>query len=132
MRFKDKVALSTAAGSGIGRATADIIGSEGGTVFGVDTDEGRLKFMLDSDRGVGGRAEVADPERPGQAGRVEQHPGRARDGLAEHRLPPNANSATTMTGVQPGCHVAPPGTPFAAPADRNPRALSDPTRSGAP
>jgi len=57
MRFKDKVALITAAGSGIGKATAEIIGSEGGTIVGVDTDEGRLKIMLDSVRSAGGRAE---------------------------------------------------------------------------
>jgi NAD(P)-dependent dehydrogenase (short-subunit alcohol dehydrogenase family) len=57
MRFKDKVALITAAGSGIGKATAEIIGSEGGTIFAVDTDEGRLKTVLDALRGAGGRAE---------------------------------------------------------------------------
>jgi NAD(P)-dependent dehydrogenase (short-subunit alcohol dehydrogenase family) len=57
MRFKDKVALITAAGSGIGKATAEIIGSEGGIVVGVDSDEGRLKTALDAIRGAGGRAE---------------------------------------------------------------------------
>ncbi len=35
MRFKDQVALITAAASGIGRATAEIIGAEGGVVIGV-------------------------------------------------------------------------------------------------
>ena len=55
MRFKDKVALITAAGSGIGKATAEIIGSEGGIVFGVDTDEGRLKTALDAIKGAHGR-----------------------------------------------------------------------------
>ena len=39
MRFEGKVAVITAAASGIGRATADIIGREGGTVVGVDSDE---------------------------------------------------------------------------------------------
>ena len=57
MRFKDKVALITAAGSGIGKATAEIIGGEGGAIFAVDTDEGRLKTLLETVRGVGGRAE---------------------------------------------------------------------------
>ena len=38
MRFKGKVALITAAASGIGRATANIIGSEGGRIAAVDTD----------------------------------------------------------------------------------------------
>ena len=36
MRFTDKVALITAAASGIGRATSDIIAREGGTVIAVD------------------------------------------------------------------------------------------------
>ena len=57
MRFQDKVALITAAGSGIGKATAEIIGGEGGIVVGVDSDEGRLKTALDAIRGAGGRAE---------------------------------------------------------------------------
>ena len=36
MRFKDKVALITAVGNGIGRATAEIMASEGAVVVGVD------------------------------------------------------------------------------------------------
>ena len=59
MRFQDKVALITAAGSGIGKATAEIIGSEGGIVVGVDSDEGRLQTALDAIRGAGGRADTA-------------------------------------------------------------------------
>jgi NAD(P)-dependent dehydrogenase (short-subunit alcohol dehydrogenase family) len=57
MRFKDKVALITAAGSGIGRATAGIIGAEGGVVVAVDTDEGRVKDVVAAVRGAGGRAD---------------------------------------------------------------------------
>jgi NAD(P)-dependent dehydrogenase (short-subunit alcohol dehydrogenase family) len=57
MRFKDKVALITAAGSGIGRATASIIGAEGGVVVAVDTDEGRVKDVVAAVRGAGGRAD---------------------------------------------------------------------------
>jgi NAD(P)-dependent dehydrogenase (short-subunit alcohol dehydrogenase family) len=56
MRFKDKVAVITAAGSGIGKATAEIIGGEGGIVVGVDSDEGRLKSVVDGLAGSGGRA----------------------------------------------------------------------------
>jgi NAD(P)-dependent dehydrogenase (short-subunit alcohol dehydrogenase family) len=56
MRFKGQTALITAAGSGIGRATAEIIGGEGGTVVGVDNDEGRLKALVDAIRGAGGDA----------------------------------------------------------------------------
>ena len=56
MRFKDRVALITAAGSGIGRATAEIIAGEAGIVVGVDSDEGRLKTAMDAIRGAGGIA----------------------------------------------------------------------------
>jgi NAD(P)-dependent dehydrogenase (short-subunit alcohol dehydrogenase family) len=42
VRFEGKVALITAAASGIGRATADMIGREGGRIAAVDTDRGRL------------------------------------------------------------------------------------------
>jgi len=58
MRFRDKVALITAAGSGIGRATAGIIGSEGGVVVGVDTDKARIEGAVEEIRRGGGRAEV--------------------------------------------------------------------------
>jgi NAD(P)-dependent dehydrogenase (short-subunit alcohol dehydrogenase family) len=56
MRFKDQVALITAAGSGIGKAAAEIIGAEGGVVVGVDTDEGRLEKAMAAIRDAGGRA----------------------------------------------------------------------------
>jgi NAD(P)-dependent dehydrogenase (short-subunit alcohol dehydrogenase family) len=56
MRFSSKVALITAAASGIGRATAELIASEGGTIVGVDTDEGRLDKLMASIRDAGGRA----------------------------------------------------------------------------
>jgi NAD(P)-dependent dehydrogenase (short-subunit alcohol dehydrogenase family) len=55
-RFQDKVALITAAASGIGRATAGIIGAEGGIVVGVDTDQARLDKMVAEIRAGGGRA----------------------------------------------------------------------------
>jgi len=58
MRFRDKVALITAAGSGIGRATAEIIGVEGGAVVGVDTDKARLDALVDTIRRGGGQAEA--------------------------------------------------------------------------
>jgi NADP-dependent 3-hydroxy acid dehydrogenase YdfG len=56
MRFDGRVALITAAASGIGRATAEIISAEGGTVLAVDTDEGRLKDMVSAIQSAGGRA----------------------------------------------------------------------------
>lgn len=56
MRFQDKVALITAAASGIGRATAEIIGGEGGIVIAVDTDQGRLDAATTALRAAGARA----------------------------------------------------------------------------
>jgi NAD(P)-dependent dehydrogenase (short-subunit alcohol dehydrogenase family) len=56
MRFGGRVALITAAASGIGRATADIMSAEGGTVLAVDSDEGRLKDAVGAIQAAGGRA----------------------------------------------------------------------------
>ena len=42
MRFRGKVAVISGAGAGIGRATAVIIGSEGGAVVAVDVDQTAL------------------------------------------------------------------------------------------
>ena len=56
MRFTDRVALITAAASGIGKATAEIIAAEGGIVVGVDTDLGRLDKGMAALRDAGGRA----------------------------------------------------------------------------
>jgi NAD(P)-dependent dehydrogenase (short-subunit alcohol dehydrogenase family) len=56
MRFDGRVALITAAASGIGRATAEIIAAEGGIVVAVDTDEGRLKDAVGAIEAAGGRA----------------------------------------------------------------------------
>ena len=48
MRFRDKVAIVTAAGSGIGRASAEIMAGEGAAVVGVDNDEARLAELADA------------------------------------------------------------------------------------
>jgi NAD(P)-dependent dehydrogenase (short-subunit alcohol dehydrogenase family) len=56
MRFADKVALITAAASGIGRATADIMAREGATVVAVDNHEERLDLTVAALRAAGGRA----------------------------------------------------------------------------
>ena len=45
MRFNGKVAVITAAASGICRAAAEIIVREGGVVVAIDTDEARLEKM---------------------------------------------------------------------------------------
>ena len=59
MRFEGKTAVITAAGAGIGRATADIIVREGGTVVAVEINNARLEKMT---------AELGDC-----AGQVEGH-----------------------------------------------------------
>jgi len=62
MRFTGKIALITAAGRGIGRSTAEIIGREGGTVAGVEVDKDALDQVVGAVRAAGGTAHglVAD------------------------------------------------------------------------
>jgi len=57
MRFQGKVALITAAASGIGRAAADIIGAEGGRIAAVDTNRERLDATVAALRAAGGDAQ---------------------------------------------------------------------------
>jgi NAD(P)-dependent dehydrogenase (short-subunit alcohol dehydrogenase family) len=56
VRFKGKVALITAAASGIGRATANIIGREGGRIAAVDIDRERLDATVAEIAAAGGEA----------------------------------------------------------------------------
>src|SRR5262245_1299826 len=63
MRFAGKVALISAAGAGIGRATATIIGREGGAVVAVDTDQAaldRLGAEIGGARVLGIRGDALD------------------------------------------------------------------------
>jgi NAD(P)-dependent dehydrogenase (short-subunit alcohol dehydrogenase family) len=62
MRFQGRIALITAGGRGIGRATAEIMGREGGTVVLVDTDKAALDEAAEAVRKGGGVAHalVAD------------------------------------------------------------------------
>src|SRR5947208_16465355 len=62
MRFKGRIALITAAGRGIGRATAEVIAREGGTVVGVEVDKESLDQVVGDVRAAGGTAHglVAD------------------------------------------------------------------------
>jgi NAD(P)-dependent dehydrogenase (short-subunit alcohol dehydrogenase family) len=75
MRFDGRVALITAAASGIGRATAEIISGEGGAVVAVDTDEGRLKDMVSAIQSAGGQAHAyrADVLDAAQVDTVVEH-----------------------------------------------------------
>src|SRR5919199_4605888 len=56
MRFQNKIALVTAAASGIGRATAEIIGRKGGTVLAVDNHKERLDAAVGTILRAGGQA----------------------------------------------------------------------------
>lgn len=56
MRFKDQVALITAAANGIGRATAEIMAREGAIVIAVDNHPDRLDAAVASMSQAGGRA----------------------------------------------------------------------------
>ncbi len=57
MRFEDKTAIITAAGAGIGRATADILVKEGATVVAVEIDQSRLDKMATDLAGSPGKVE---------------------------------------------------------------------------
>ena len=66
MRFKNKVALISAAANGIGRATATIMAREGATVIAVDRlvaeierDHGRIDILVNA---VGGSTVIANPQ----------------------------------------------------------------------
>jgi NAD(P)-dependent dehydrogenase (short-subunit alcohol dehydrogenase family) len=56
MRFQGKVALISAAGAGIGRATAMIMAREGGTVAAVDVEPAALERLIADVTAAGGRA----------------------------------------------------------------------------
>ena len=55
MRFENKVVVITAAGAGIGKATALIMAREGATVVAVDTDAARLDMLVAETAGGAGR-----------------------------------------------------------------------------
>ncbi|MDA1098863.1 MAG: SDR family NAD(P)-dependent oxidoreductase [Proteobacteria bacterium] len=54
MRFKDQVAVITAAGAGIGKATAEIMVQEGATVIAIDVDGLRLEQLKNEMLGAPG------------------------------------------------------------------------------
>ena len=56
MRFQGKVALISAAGAGIGRATATIMAREGGDIVAVDVEQGALDRLTADVTAAGARA----------------------------------------------------------------------------
>ena len=97
MRFTNRVAVITAGGRGIGRATAEIMAREGGTVVLVDRDEGLLKDTVGALKRAGGTAHgiVADALDSGQVGDVVEH-------IAEecHRIDVLVNAVGGSTIIQ--------------------------------
>jgi len=95
MRFQGKIALISAAGAGIGRATAGIIGREGGLVVAVDVEQGALdrltgEMAAAGARAIGIRADALD------AASVEQVIGRTLDAHGRIDILVNAVGGSTI------------------------------------
>jgi NAD(P)-dependent dehydrogenase (short-subunit alcohol dehydrogenase family) len=97
MRFTDRVALITAAGRGIGRHTAEIIGREGGTVVAVDNDKDALESVVAAVRSSGGVAHGL-PADALEAAQVEDVVRRTVDAHGRIDILVNAVGGSTIIG----------------------------------
>jgi NAD(P)-dependent dehydrogenase (short-subunit alcohol dehydrogenase family) len=97
MRFQGRVALITAAGRGIGRATAEIIGHEGGIVVAVVRDKAAAEGVAGVIRAGGGAADaiVADGL---EAAQVENVVRRTVDAHRRIDILVNAVGGSTIIG----------------------------------
>ncbi len=97
MRFQSKVALVTAAGRGIGRVTAEIIGGEGGTVVAVDNDKDALEQVVGAIRAGRGVAHAL-PADALDAAQVEDAVRRTVDTHGRIDILVNAVGGSTIIG----------------------------------
>jgi NAD(P)-dependent dehydrogenase (short-subunit alcohol dehydrogenase family) len=97
MRFQGRVALITAAGRGIGRATAEIIGREGGMVVAVDRDKAALDDAVGAIRAAGGTADAVSAEAL-DAAQVDAAVGRALEAHGRIDILVNAVGGSTIIG----------------------------------
>ena len=95
MRFQGKVALISAAGAGIGRATAMIIAREGGTVVAVDVEPSALDRLTAEVGAAGGRALALRADAL-DAASVEGVVGRAVDAYGRIDILVNAVGGSTI------------------------------------
>ncbi len=80
MSFAGRVGLVTGAGSGIGRATAELLAARGGAVVAADVNRGGAEETVDRIRKAGGRAEACHCDVT-QAAHVEAAVALARERL---------------------------------------------------
>ena len=96
-RFQGKVALISAAGAGIGRATAMIVAREGGTVVGVDVEPVALDRLTADVGAAGGRALALRADAL-DAASVEGAVRRAVDAYARIDILVNGVGGSTIVG----------------------------------
>jgi NAD(P)-dependent dehydrogenase (short-subunit alcohol dehydrogenase family) len=97
MRFQGKVALISAAGAGIGRATAMIMAREGGTIAAVDVEQGPLDRLTADVTAAGGRALPLRADAL-DAASVEGAVKRAADTYGQIDILVNAVGGSTVVG----------------------------------